>query len=373
MAKSSRDFQTLVYIRNVTSDLEQYSFDLEMLEIFYAVDGCRTVAEVARDLGKTVNEVKGPFTRLSRQKLILSAPRRIGAEPGIAGFLETEPAMEGSAGLSAPKSLTDPPVECIASPRADGTPVDDLASAETKIVADSSGVSAQKDGFDPSPPDATQESASRSVASIADVIEFEDLHDLIDAVGSDVEEPFGAEHPLPPGSTPNPFRSFDDQAEASPENGPGSDQASSFDRDRDDDPGPDPFGFVEHSTEDPESSSGGLFSFSRPASQPSKTFFDAFGRHSPAVETGPTPFAAKGESEPDYSLAADEPSLEAEEQSPPYNAKGMEHFEQGLAALKDKLYKEALVQFELASELDPHNRLCRANIQRIRAILGAEK
>jgi len=47
----------------------------------------------------------------------------------------------------------------------------------------------------------------------------------------------------------------------------------------------------------------------------------------------------------------------------------LEYFERGLAFLKRRSYKEALHQFERALELDPQNRLCRANIKRIRKIL----
>jgi hypothetical protein len=49
--------------------------------------------------------------------------------------------------------------------------------------------------------------------------------------------------------------------------------------------------------------------------------------------------------------------------------KALEHFERGLSFSKHRSYKEALHQFEKALELDPQNRLCRANIKRIRKIL----
>lgn len=51
------------------------------------------------------------------------------------------------------------------------------------------------------------------------------------------------------------------------------------------------------------------------------------------------------------------------------NEKTLEYFEKGLSFLKRRFYKEALHQFEKALELDPQNRLCRANIKRIRKIL----
>jgi hypothetical protein len=47
----------------------------------------------------------------------------------------------------------------------------------------------------------------------------------------------------------------------------------------------------------------------------------------------------------------------------------MEYFEKGLAYLQRRSYKEALHQFQIALKLDPDNRLCRANIQRIKKVL----
>jgi hypothetical protein len=51
------------------------------------------------------------------------------------------------------------------------------------------------------------------------------------------------------------------------------------------------------------------------------------------------------------------------------NEEALEYFERGLSFSKQRSYKEALHQFEKALELDPQNRLCRANIKRIRKIL----
>jgi hypothetical protein len=375
MAKSSRDFQTLVYIRNVTSDLEQYSFDLEMLEVFYAVDGSRTVEEVARDLGKPVNELKGAFARLSRQKLILSAPRRIASEAGGAGFLESNHAIEGASSPSAAGTPQDPAVMQDAASA--GSHVQNRVPSGAKPSADPSlnGQSVPDDAFDASAAHAPGESVSRSGALNEDALAYEDLHDLIDAVGNDDDDPFGAEHSPPEGPTWTPSRSFDHGAVASTNDGLGADPDNALDSGDEgwgDEAGADPFGVVEPSDQDPGSSSGDLFSFSRPAMpQSSRTCFDAFARNSPAEVASPTPFASREEAVPAYPYAEDEPREDGKDQSPPLNAKGIEHFENGLAALKDKLYKEALVQFELAGELDPHNRLCKANIQRIRAILGA--
>ncbi len=47
----------------------------------------------------------------------------------------------------------------------------------------------------------------------------------------------------------------------------------------------------------------------------------------------------------------------------------VEYFEKGLAYLQRRAYKEALRQFEITLKLDPNNRLCRANIHRIRKLL----
>ena len=53
------------------------------------------------------------------------------------------------------------------------------------------------------------------------------------------------------------------------------------------------------------------------------------------------------------------------------NQKAIEYFENGLALLKRRSYNAALTQFEKSLGLNPKNRLCRANIQRIRKILEA--
>lgn len=53
------------------------------------------------------------------------------------------------------------------------------------------------------------------------------------------------------------------------------------------------------------------------------------------------------------------------------NQKAIKYFEIGLALLKQRSYKAALTQFEKSLGLNPQNRLCRANIQRIRKILEA--
>jgi hypothetical protein len=50
----------------------------------------------------------------------------------------------------------------------------------------------------------------------------------------------------------------------------------------------------------------------------------------------------------------------------------IEHFESGLAFLQRSAFEDALRQFEIALQLDPQNRLCRANIQRIRDKLNLE-
>jgi hypothetical protein len=55
------------------------------------------------------------------------------------------------------------------------------------------------------------------------------------------------------------------------------------------------------------------------------------------------------------------------------NQKAIKYFEIGLALLKQRSYKAALTQFEKSLGLNPQNRLCRANIQRIRKILEAER
>ncbi len=46
-----------------------------------------------------------------------------------------------------------------------------------------------------------------------------------------------------------------------------------------------------------------------------------------------------------------------------------DYFERGLAFLRRHSYAEALRHFRLSLDLDPHNQLCRANIQRVQKIL----
>lgn len=59
--------------------------------------------------------------------------------------------------------------------------------------------------------------------------------------------------------------------------------------------------------------------------------------------------------------------------APSGNSGGIEHFEKGLAALQHGSYEEALREFEAALEQDPANRVCKANIQRIKKILSEKK
>ncbi len=54
------------------------------------------------------------------------------------------------------------------------------------------------------------------------------------------------------------------------------------------------------------------------------------------------------------------------------NPQAIEHFEKGLAALRNDSYEEALQEFEAALAHDPQNRVCKANIQRIRSFLYDE-
>ncbi len=56
--------------------------------------------------------------------------------------------------------------------------------------------------------------------------------------------------------------------------------------------------------------------------------------------------------------------------APSGNSGGIEHFEKGLAALQHGAYEEALREFEAALEQDAANRVCKANIRRIKKILS---
>ncbi len=55
------------------------------------------------------------------------------------------------------------------------------------------------------------------------------------------------------------------------------------------------------------------------------------------------------------------------------DGQALAHFEAGLASLQRGALEDALHQFELALKIDPRHRLCRANIQRIRAKLGRDR
>jgi hypothetical protein len=58
---------------------------------------------------------------------------------------------------------------------------------------------------------------------------------------------------------------------------------------------------------------------------------------------------------------------------PRENSEAIGHFEKGVALLQHSAFKEALQHFEMALELDPQNRLCRANIQRIQEKLAPDE
>ena len=60
------------------------------------------------------------------------------------------------------------------------------------------------------------------------------------------------------------------------------------------------------------------------------------------------------------------------EDASPEAAQAIELFEQGMSALQRKDYEEALRLFELSIERNPENRVCRANLQRVKKILAPE-
>jgi tetratricopeptide (TPR) repeat protein len=71
-------------------------------------------------------------------------------------------------------------------------------------------------------------------------------------------------------------------------------------------------------------------------------------------------------------LPTDENGVESQPHSGE-NAEAIEYFEAGLVFLQRNELKNALSQFESALRLDPQNRLCRANIQRIREKLSRDE
>jgi hypothetical protein len=329
MARGLRPFPGMVFIRNVTTNLEKYSFDYEMLEVFYAVDGTKTVVQVAAELGKTVDEVKPAFSRLSRQKLILSAP------PGITALAAQQPPNDH-----------DAPV------RQDPAPMRQQSTEEGPVVPASTGK-----GHGPEPEDPPGEAGLSQAGEDRErlFMDIEYLDDLIAQVGNDLED-------VPVGETLEIELRTESDDSGIDEPVPGTLRTFGW--------GGDPeVGRPEESWDEPGRTVADLFSYSRPAdSVQGGKIFDAFAAAERSGESkgaaswgGPTGFEPKG----------DEEDSGGQEGVSPLNARGIEHFEKGLAALRSKLYKEALVQFELAGELDPGNRLCKANIQRIKAILEA--
>jgi hypothetical protein len=321
MARGSREISGLVFIRNVTTDLENYSFDYEMLEIFYAVDGNKTVAAVAADLGKTVSDVKAAFERLSRQKLILSAPRSVTA---VSPF----PVVKEEVIVSDRQPVIT---------RMDIRDLDDLIS---EVSSEDEPVAVIVESARTEPSEAAQERVAGEDSSPAS-------HDNIPILS-----------PQPPLMVIDLHLGDDDPSEMQQD---------------------DPLAFLD-STESKEAyGPNDLFSFRKPGGTPSTdTPFDAFTRTSVVNHLEfdmETPFTLNRSSQRSAGFPSTDRvsgTKDSEQELLPPNAKGIEYFENGLVALQDKLYKEALIQFELAIDLDPQNRLCRANIQRIKRILGED-
>lgn len=98
-------------------------------------------------------------------------------------------------------------------------------------------------------------------------------------------------------------------------------------------------------------------------------FFD-IGRS--ATSTGPgSPSSNYPPSRPQAPGPDERPGTPREDASPEA-AQAIDLFEQGLSALQHKDYEEALRLFELSIELNPENRVCRANLQRVKKILAPE-
>ncbi len=96
-------------------------------------------------------------------------------------------------------------------------------------------------------------------------------------------------------------------------------------------------------------------------------FFD-IGRSAATTGTG-SPSSNYPPSPPEDS--GEGPELSRKDDSPEA-AQAIELFEQGLSALQQKDYEEALRLFELSIERNPENRACRANLQRVKKILAPE-
>lgn len=81
-------------------------------------------------------------------------------------------------------------------------------------------------------------------------------------------------------------------------------------------------------------------------------------------------FQARPGTQPPKDPPADTPENNAAPSGESGSAESVKHFENGLAALQRGSYKKALAEFEAALQHDPENRICKANIQRIRKILS---
>ncbi len=109
---------------------------------------------------------------------------------------------------------------------------------------------------------------------------------------------------------------------------------------------------------------------------PQESRVDIFSINRPGqtgIRPSSTPMSTDGKTnavKPGKSRVA---SLAGDVEKGKIDRKAIEYFEKGLALLRRRQYDDAMHQFERSLEIDPQNRLCRANIQRIRLIKEEEK
>ncbi|MFW6325097.1 MAG: hypothetical protein ACOC0U_08555 [Desulfovibrionales bacterium] len=385
MAAGSRDISQMVFIRNVASHLENYSFDFEMLQVLDAVDGTRTVTEVADSLGKEVADLKATFDKLYKQGLVLSVQRK------KAGG-NSEPSPQSSKTAAAPTEEPDHPAPDDTEPLevseesfdSEETPPEDLSDEQEHLAADDQEDAFSSDellGFDsgeaadPDPPDGPRHLELGSVDD--DQIE-QALNSRLDEIDEDVEadETDIAAEPVPEFTSD--ILSFENESRTSDSREETNDSGPDLER-------PDQSRSTSEQFPSHTESSTNIFDRSTGGTKGPGDFFSISKGAETSRDEVSSPFPTNGTQE--RSIGSDQPfsgilnpkstnhsspkkpALHEQKDGGVGNPKAIEHFEEGLEALQRKAYEEALLKFELANELDPENRLYKANLQRVRKIL----
>lgn len=340
----------MVFIRNITSKLEKYSFDYEMLQVFYAIDGKKTVAAIAKDLDKSVTQMKPKFDKLHQQHLILLAPRDVA---GISESQESESSIPEP--MPAPQEhdseTLDPPVIDSVSDLG-GEEIEDIVGKEIEdmdeLISELTRLSGEE--FSVEKPSGISQVVGTVAADESELVWVDDL-------SVEQSEKNTAESSAQSDMVTEPVESRQPAENES---------ESPSDHELEDDP----FEYMDWTEPEQKNSTSDLFSIAKRLSESTDTPFNTFSL-SRSSDENMNGFFAKPSKTPDSSFPSfsGRKTEEDEPETPPVNQHAIEHFENGLDALQRKVYDEALLHFELASELDPQNRLYKANIQRIKTII----